>query len=97
MAELDRAAATLGMSVVPAIVRTGQDLPRSFDEMTASGTDAYFVLADPVTVGMRTDIAALALRHHLPGAAQLRSFVEVGSSSPTGRVFPRFIGGPLSS
>jgi putative ABC transport system substrate-binding protein len=77
MAELERAAATLGMSVVPAIVRTGQDLPRSFDEMTASGTDAYFVLADPVTVGMRTDIATLALRHHLPGAAQLRSFVEV--------------------
>jgi putative ABC transport system substrate-binding protein len=78
MAELERAAATLGMSVVPAIVRTGQDLPRSFDEITASGTDAYFVLADPVTVGMRTDIATLALRHHLPGAAQLRSFVEVG-------------------
>ena len=78
MAELERAAATLGMSVVPAIVRTGQDLPRSFDEMTASGTDAYLVLADPVTVGMRTDIATLALRHHLPGAAQLRSFVEVG-------------------
>ena len=45
MAELERAAATLRMSVVPAIVRTGQDLPRSFDEMTASGTDAYFVLA----------------------------------------------------
>jgi putative ABC transport system substrate-binding protein len=75
-AELERAAASIGVSVLPLVVGTAQDLPGYFDEMTAAGADAYFVLADPVTVDMRADIAALALRHHLPGAAQLRSFVE---------------------
>ena len=46
--------------------------------MKASAADAYFVLADPITVGMRADIATLALHHHLPGLAQLRSFGEAG-------------------
>jgi putative ABC transport system substrate-binding protein len=78
MAELERAAATLGISLVPATIGSAQDLPRCFDEMTAAGANAYFVLADPVTVARRTDIGMLALRHHLPGAAQLRSLVEAG-------------------
>jgi putative ABC transport system substrate-binding protein len=78
MTELERAAATLGISVLPAAVNAAQDLPRRFDEMTAAGADAYFVLADPVTNAMRADIAALALLHGLPGAAQVRSYVEAG-------------------
>jgi putative ABC transport system substrate-binding protein len=78
LAELERAAGALGASVIPVSVDTARDLPHLFDEMTAAGMDAYFVLADPLTVDMRADIATLALRHHLPGAAQLRSFVEAG-------------------
>jgi putative ABC transport system substrate-binding protein len=78
MTELERAAATLGISVLPVAVSASQDLPRRFDEMTAAGADAYFVLADPITIGMRADIAALALLHRLPGTAQQRSFVEAG-------------------
>jgi putative ABC transport system substrate-binding protein len=77
-AELDRAAARIGVSVLPAVVGTAQDLPRSFNEIAATGADAYFVLSDPLTVAMRDDIAGLALRHRLPGAAQLRTFVEAG-------------------
>jgi putative ABC transport system substrate-binding protein len=78
MAELERAAANLRVSIVPLVVDNAQDLPRRFDEMTATGADAYFVLADPRTVDMRADIAALALRHRLPGMAQLRTDVEAG-------------------
>ena len=78
MTELERAAASLGVSLLPVAVGTVEDLPRRFDEMTAAGADAYFVLNEPRTHEMRDDIAALALRHHLPGAAQDRRWVEAG-------------------
>jgi putative ABC transport system substrate-binding protein len=78
MTELQRAAPTLGVSVVPVAVDHVRDLPRRFDEMTAAKADAYFVLNEPRTDAMRGDIAALALRHRLPGAAQDRRWVEAG-------------------
>jgi putative ABC transport system substrate-binding protein len=78
MTELERTAPKLGVSVLPVVVRTAQDLPRIFDEMTAAGADAYFPLNEPRTDAMRGDIAALALRRRLPGAAQQRSYVEAG-------------------
>ena len=78
MTELEQAAAELGVSVLPVAIGAAQDLPRRFDEMIATGADAYFVLADPVTNEMRADIAALALFHGLPGAAQVRAYVEAG-------------------
>jgi putative ABC transport system substrate-binding protein len=68
----------LGVSLLPVAVGTAEDLPRRFDEMTAAGADAYFVLNNPRTVEMSDDIAALALHHHLPGAAQDRRWVEAG-------------------
>ncbi len=47
--------------------------------MTAAGADAYFVLNDRrKPTPLRDDIAALALRHHLPGAAQDHRWVEAG-------------------
>jgi putative ABC transport system substrate-binding protein len=76
--EVERAAATLGISILAVSVDTAEDLPRRFDEITATRADAYFVLSDPLTIAMRDDIAGLALRHRLPGAAQLRTFVEAG-------------------
>jgi putative ABC transport system substrate-binding protein len=76
MTELERAAPNLGVSLVPVVVGTDRDLPRLFDEMTAAGADAYFVLNEPRTDAMRRDIAALALRHRLPGAAQTRRYVD---------------------
>jgi putative tryptophan/tyrosine transport system substrate-binding protein len=78
MTELERAAASLGVSLLPVAVGTAEDLPRRFDEMTAAGVNAYFVLNEPRTDAMRDDIAALALRHHLPGATQDRRWVEAG-------------------
>ena len=78
MAELEHAAATLGVSILPVAVGAAQDLPRRFDEMTAAGADAYFVLGEPRTDAMLEDIAALALRHRLRGAAQRRLYVDAG-------------------
>jgi putative ABC transport system substrate-binding protein len=77
--ELERAAPKLGISVLPVAVSAGQDLPALFDDMTRSGADGYFVLNDPARIDpWRGDIAALALRHRLPGAAQDRRWVEAG-------------------
>jgi putative tryptophan/tyrosine transport system substrate-binding protein len=77
--ELERAAPKLGVSVMPLPVRNGQDLSALFDDMAAAGADGYFVLNDPGRIDpWRGDIAALALRHRLPGAAQDRRWVEAG-------------------
>src|SRR5262249_20001462 len=78
MSELEKATATLAISVLPVAVGTLQDLPRRFDQMIANGADGYFLLAAPRALSMRGNIAALALRHRLPGMAQLRSYVEAG-------------------
>jgi ABC-type uncharacterized transport system substrate-binding protein len=81
MTQLGRAPASWGVSLLPVAVGTAEDPPRRFDEMTAAGADAYFVLNEPRTDAMRDDIAALALRHHLPGAAQDRRWVEAGGAA----------------
>ena len=78
MTELESAAAVLGVSLFPVAVGIARDLPQRFDEMTEAGADAYFVLSEPRTTEMRDDIAALALSHRLPGAAQDRRQVEAG-------------------
>jgi len=82
MTELERAAPNLGVSLLPVVVGTDRDLPLLFDEMTAAGADAYFVLNEPRTDAMRGDITALALRHRLPGAAQTRRYVDPGFVDP---------------
>jgi putative ABC transport system substrate-binding protein len=76
--DLEPAAASLGVSLLPLGVDTVEDLPRRFDEMTAAGADGYLVNADPRVDAMRDTIAALALRHRLPGAAPMRRYADAG-------------------
>jgi putative ABC transport system substrate-binding protein len=78
MKDLEPAAASLGVSLLPVGVDTAEDLPRRFDEMTAAGADGYLVIAQPRTDAMRDAIAALALRHRLPGAAPMRRYADAG-------------------
>jgi putative ABC transport system substrate-binding protein len=78
MTELERAAPILGVGVLPVTVSAPRDLPHRFDEMSEAGADSYFVLNEPRTDAMRDDIAALALRHRLPGVAQQRQYVDAG-------------------
>ena len=78
MAELERAAAILNVSVLPVPIGTAQDLSRRFDEMVASGANPFLVLNEPRTDALRADIVALALRHQLPGIAQERRYAEDG-------------------
>ena len=78
MKDLKPTAASLGVSLLPVGVDTVEDLPRHFDEMTAAGADGYLVIADPPTDAMRDAIAALALRHRLPGVGQIRRHADAG-------------------
>jgi putative ABC transport system substrate-binding protein len=87
LTELERAAPNLGVSLLPVVVGTDRDLPRLFDEMTAAGADAYFVLSEPRTDAMRGEIAALGLRHRLPGAAQSLRYVDPAFVDPGLLVF----------
>jgi len=82
MTELERASPVLGVSVFSVALGPARDLPRRFEEMTAAGADAYFVLSEPRTDEMRSDIAVLALRHRLPGAAQQRRYVDPKFADP---------------
>jgi putative tryptophan/tyrosine transport system substrate-binding protein len=78
MKELEPAAASLVISLLPVGVDTAEDLPRRFDEMTAAGADGYLVIAQARTDAMRDAIAALALRHRLPGVAPMRRYADAG-------------------
>ena len=78
MKDLKPAAASLGVSVLPVGVNTVEDLPRRFDEMMAAGADGYLVIADPPIDAMRDAIAALALRHRLPGVGPMRRNADAG-------------------
>jgi len=78
MTQLGPAAASLGVSLLPVGVDTVEDLPRRFDEMTAAGADGYLVIADPPIDAMRDAIAALALRHRLPGVGPMRRHADAG-------------------
>src|SRR5262249_28223915 len=71
-------AASLGVSLLPVGVDTVEDLPRRFDEMTAAGADGYLVTAAPPIDAMRDAIAALAVRHGLPGVAPMRRYTDAG-------------------
>jgi putative ABC transport system substrate-binding protein len=75
---LEPAAQSLGVSALPVDVDTVEDLPRRFDEMTAAGADGYLVIADPRVDAMRDAIAALALRHRLPGVGPMRRYADAG-------------------
>jgi putative ABC transport system substrate-binding protein len=76
--DMEPAAASLGVSLLLVGLDTVEDLPRRFDEMTAAGADGYLVWADPRTDAMRDAIAALALRHRLPGVGQMRGHADAG-------------------
>ena len=76
--KLEPDAASLSVSLLPVGVDTVEDLPRRFDEMTAAGADGYLVFAEPRVDAMSDAIAALALRHRLPGVAHIRRHADAG-------------------
>jgi putative tryptophan/tyrosine transport system substrate-binding protein len=58
--------------------RNADQVAAGFEAAVKAGTAGLVLLDDPVTLGLRRQIAQLAARHRLPTTYTLRDFVEVG-------------------
>ena len=75
--ELERAAKSLGLELVPAEVRDG-DYARAFQALATQRPGALFIGANTTFVRDRAQIIALAAKHRLPAMYEWREQVEDG-------------------
>jgi ABC-type uncharacterized transport system substrate-binding protein len=75
--EVQRAARTLAVEVATFEIRRTEDIAPAFETLKG-GTDALYVISDPVTVGNRVRINTLALGARLPTMHSVREPVEAG-------------------
>jgi len=59
-------------------VHTPEEIAPQFEAARAAGAGGLVVLEDPLTLGARNEIAALASRLRLPAVYGYREFVEAG-------------------
>jgi putative tryptophan/tyrosine transport system substrate-binding protein len=86
--EIVRAAAIpLGLEVLAAEIRSGDDIAPTFAAI-ATNADALFVVGEPLTFTYRSQINALALAAHLPTTYSTRGYVEAGGLMSYGPNFP---------
>jgi putative ABC transport system substrate-binding protein len=68
------AARAIGITTIPVVAATPDDLERAFQDIAKANCGAVFVLADP----FRPRIVALAAAAKIPTAYQYSNFVEIG-------------------
>jgi len=76
--ELESACQTLGITSVPAEVRTPNDLEAAFRALANDGVQAVVVLVDGMFFNERNRIAALAAEKRLPAIYGFRDHVDAG-------------------
>jgi putative ABC transport system substrate-binding protein len=76
--ELESACQTLGITSVPAEVRTPNDLDAAFRALANDGVQAVIVLVDGMFFSERNRIAALAAAARLPAIYGFRDHVDAG-------------------
>jgi putative ABC transport system substrate-binding protein len=76
--EIQAAAEAKRVRIIAFEARTPEEVLRRFAEITDSGVAGLLVLNDPLTIGMRGQIADLAVEHRLPSIYQFRESVEAG-------------------
>jgi putative tryptophan/tyrosine transport system substrate-binding protein len=76
--ETERAAQTLGISVVSVEVRSPDDIGSALAAATRQNANALIVVEDPLTVGHRDQITAFAVKNRLPAMYGPREFVDGG-------------------
>jgi putative ABC transport system substrate-binding protein len=69
------AARTLGLTIIPVMARTADDLRNAFAMMHSESCDALYVLADPRTTRR---IVELAYEWRLPAIYQISDYVDMG-------------------
>ena len=86
--EIVRAAAIpLGLEVLAAEIRSGDDIAPTFAAI-ATNADALLVVGEPLTFTYRSQISALALAARLPTTYSTRGYVEAGGLMSYGPNFP---------
>lgn len=78
MPELDAAARTLGLTLVPIGVSRESDFGDAFAKAVAARAGAMLVSGGPLFTSQRQRIVALAATHAIPAIYDLREFAEAG-------------------
>jgi putative tryptophan/tyrosine transport system substrate-binding protein len=81
------AAIPLGLEVLAAEIRSGDDIAPTFAAI-ATDADALLVVGEPLTFTYRSQISALALAARLPTTYSTRGYVEAGGLMSYGPNFP---------
>jgi putative ABC transport system substrate-binding protein len=76
--ETESAARTLGLEMQSLEVRGPDDFDSVFEAARSKHPDVLITVEDPLTVGLRKQIADFAARNRLPAIYGLREFVEAG-------------------
>ena len=75
--EIDAAARTLGLEIVPLPIRRAEDIASAFDGLEARA-QAFYATADPLVNSQRVRINTFALAARLPTMFSQREYVEAG-------------------
>jgi ABC-type uncharacterized transport system substrate-binding protein len=78
LAELQKAAGSLGQEIVPLNVRTASDIDQAFATLVQQRADALLLLGGNLFNVQRQQIIALAARHSVPTIYFIREFAESG-------------------
>jgi putative ABC transport system substrate-binding protein len=76
--ELQRAARSLGVTLLVQDIRTGDDLPTAFDVGARAHVGGLLTTAESIFAAQRKRVAELAAQHGLPGVYPYRAIVEAG-------------------
>jgi putative tryptophan/tyrosine transport system substrate-binding protein len=87
MGEVQSAARTLGLEIIPSEIRRGEDIAPVFDALKGRA-EALYVTVDPLVNTHRISINTLAVSAQLPTMSTFREYVEVGGLMSYGPNFP---------
>ena len=76
--EMQAAASAVGIEVMSADVRTGEDYPAAFTAITTGRAEALAVAGNPVNIKHAQLIVDFALKNRLPSSYEEKAFVELG-------------------
>ena len=76
--DFEAAARTLKLQLLSQEARSAEDVERAFEAITRDRADGLIMGASPLFFGLRTRIAALALKHRLPAIYGAREYAEAG-------------------
>ena len=86
--QIQAAAKTIGVNVLPVEASSAEQLDAAFQAMTRERAGALIVVADPLTIMQRHKIAQLAAKGRLPTMAWTRELVEAGGLMSYGQYLP---------